>query len=60
MHLHVSDILTLVVVGAWLASFVIRVFNPTFPAGAGVDAAMLLIIGWWFSAKAVKKRNGES
>lgn len=46
--------LTLLVSVAWLISFVIRIWHP-WDGSTVADTAMLLVLGFWFGTKALKK-----
>lgn len=50
-----TNLLTIVVSAAWVGSFVMKIFVPGFDVGPGADAAMLIVIGYWFSASALQK-----
>ena len=59
--MRASDVptaLTLAVTGAWLASLIIRLYRPEWNAASGLDALMLLIVGYWFSVNSIRK-NGN-
>lgn len=50
--------LTLVAVGAWLGSLVVRTMNPdTVATFVSIDPIILLIVGYWFSR--VRDKNGD-
>jgi len=57
--MRVTTLLTLIVSGAWLASFIARLIMPAFTVGPGLDAGMLIILGYWFSASAISNKNGK-
>jgi hypothetical protein len=52
------NLLTVVIVAAWIATAVVRIWKP-WPEAAILDSAMPLLIGWWFAATAAAKRNGN-
>ncbi len=54
----VTTLLTLVAVGAWLASLVVRTVQPGWPGSSGIDAVMLLIVGYWFTGT-TRRRGGS-
>jgi hypothetical protein len=52
--------LTLVVSGAWISAFVPRAFfGVPMSVAAPLDAAMLLVLGYWFSREAIKKKGDD-
>jgi putative flippase GtrA len=52
--------LTVVVSIVWLGMFVVRLFwHISSEAAPTIDAAMLLILGYWFSSTAVKNSEEE-
>ena len=53
----VLNVLTFLVSLTWVASFVVRLYMPDFMGTAAVDSCMLLIVGYWFSVQAVKKKR---
>lgn len=57
-HFATTTALTITVSFAWIASIVARIMVPSWPAGAGIDSAMLLVLGYWFSINAAR-RNGR-
>ena len=46
--------LTAVATVAWVGTLIARAVNPAFNAGAGADAVMLLVIGWWFTTASAR------
>jgi hypothetical protein len=52
------NLLTVVIVAAWIATAVVRIWRP-WPEAAILDAAMPLLIGYYFAAQAMVKRNGN-
>lgn len=52
-----TNILTLVVVLAWVGSMIGRAFDPTWPGSAAADAGLLLVLGYWFSSTARRSRE---
>lgn len=48
-----------VVLGAWVVSFVVGIFVPTFEAPREVGALLTFIVGVLFAPQIVKKRNGN-
>ena len=54
---QVTTFLTMVIVGLWIITFIVRVWVPLEQASI-LDAAMPLVIGYWFVANALKK-NGN-
>lgn len=55
---RVVTILTIAIVVLWVASAIVRLWQP-WPAAAILDSAMPLVIGYWFVSSALK-RNGET
>ena len=53
--LNFVTIFTLLMTGAWVVSFVVRVFDEKFVPPATVDAGMLLVLGYWFSTNALRR-----
>jgi hypothetical protein len=51
----VLNVLTFLVSLTWVASFIVRLYVPSFMGNAAVDSCMLLIIGYWFSVQASTK-----
>lgn len=52
--------LTFIVTICWSGLFIARTFfNVGVSAGPTLDAAMLLILGYWFSTTAIRKDNGD-
>ncbi len=51
----VVTLLTLVATGAWLASLVVRIVQPAWPGSAGIDAVMVLIVGYWFTGTSLRR-----
>lgn len=53
--------LTVVVTTAWLASLVVRAMVPLAgTAFLAADTAELMILGYWFSANAIHRKNGDA
>lgn len=55
---HVVTLLTLVVTAAWVGTLIARTVIPAFPGGSGADAAMILVVTWWFASQG-RVRNGS-
>jgi len=55
---RVITIITVMIVGLWIAATITRVFRP-WPEAAILDAAMPSVIGYWFAASAITK-NGQA
>lgn len=53
---------TLLITSVWASSMVVRLFSPVLAANfAAVDAGMLLVLGYWFSANSLRRlRNGST
>ena len=51
--------LTLVIVGLWIISFVVRFWTP-IPVASVLDSAMPLVIGYWFVSGAATGKNGKA
>ncbi len=47
---QVVTLLTLAIVGLWTLTAIVRLWMP-FPAGSVLDAAMPLVVGFWFVSK---------
>ena len=56
---QVTTWLTLVITGLWVISAVARIWVE-FPAGYVLDAAMPMIVGFWFVSNSATKKNGAS
>jgi len=58
---QIVTILTLFVCGLWTISAVVRIFH-SWPEAYVLDAAMPLVIGYWFVSNAAngKKTNGAT
>jgi hypothetical protein len=55
-----TSILTMLVTITWTASFVVRIYIPTWTAGTALDTGMLLVLGYWFGTSALRKNgNGK-
>jgi hypothetical protein len=54
---EVITFLTMVIVGVWIVTAVVRIWV-SWPAAYVLDAAMPLVVGYWFVSNAVKK-NGN-
>jgi len=54
---QVTTALTLFVCVLWTITAIVRIWLP-FPAGYVLDAAMPLVIGYYFVAKAANGKNG--
>lgn len=54
----VITILTLIIVGVWLAIAVISLFFPLPEAGV-LDSVVPLVIGYWFATKPEKGNESE-
>lgn len=59
--MKITNWLTSVVMFVWVASLPVRVMSPGVAnVFVGTDAAVLVILGYWFSANAItKRRNGN-
>jgi hypothetical protein len=59
--MRTPDWLTLVVTLVWIVSLAVRVLIPSAASVfIGTDAAVLVVIGYWFSANGLaKRRNGN-
>lgn len=57
--IQVTNILTLIIVAAWIISSVVRRWV-SWPEAAILDAAMPVVISYWFAAKAMTKKNGHA
>jgi hypothetical protein len=57
-RLTVTTFLTLIVVGLWIVTVIVRIWVD-IPAAAVLDSAMPLIIGYWFVSGAAPKKNGN-
>ena len=56
----VPTIITFVVIGIWVVSFVVRIHNPSWSGGQALDASLLLVMGYWFTFKAISRsKNGN-
>lgn len=53
----VLNILTLVILGVWVITIVVRLWMP-WPEATVADKAMLAATGYWFAVQALKK-NGN-
>lgn len=54
----VVTVLTLIVCFVWLVMFCLRIFAHVSIEGAPtMDAAMLLVLGYWFSSNAMKEND---
>jgi hypothetical protein len=51
--------LTLLISIGWLVTFVLRMFKYEIEGTGAIDAWMLIVIGFWFSNRAIKM-NGSS
>jgi hypothetical protein len=54
---QVTTFLTVVIVGLWIITFIVRIWVPLEQASI-LDSAMPLVIGYWFVANALK--NGKN
>lgn len=55
---QVTTLLTLSIVALWAVTAVVRIWLP-FPAAYVLDAAMPLVVGYYFATKAANdKKNG--
>jgi hypothetical protein len=54
---QVVTILTAVIVGLWIITAVVRIWI-SWPEAYVLDAAMPLVIGYWFVSNANGKKNG--
>jgi hypothetical protein len=54
----VPTVLTGIVVGIWTVSFFVRIKNPAWSGGSSLDASVLLVMGYWFTIKAIGRKNG--
>ncbi len=49
-----------VVVAVWIMSLIVRIVRPsTATAFTGLDSVALLVLGYLFTATAVRRRNGN-
>lgn len=61
MRSHVViTVFTTITAGAWLVTFGIRLGHPSYTGpSASVDAAMLLVLAYWFNASGIRQRGGS-
>jgi hypothetical protein len=58
MKLTVPNCLTFLIVGAWIISLALRIVLPSWPAAQSLDTGVMLIIGYWFTAQGINRKNG--
>lgn len=46
--------LTVIIIGIWVFSIMVRLYRPEFVVGPALDASVLLAAGYWFSKQANK------
>ena len=61
MRSHVvTTAFTIITTGAWLVTFGIRLGHPNYTGpSSSVDAAMLLVLAYWFNATGIRQRGGS-
>jgi len=55
---QVTTFLTVVIVGLWIVTAVVRIWV-TWPEAHVLDAAMPMIVGYWFLSNSTAKKNGN-
>lgn len=55
----VTTFLTLVIVGVWIVTAVVRIWVPLLDAPHILDALMPMVCGYWFLSNAAAKKNGN-
>jgi len=55
---QVTTFLTVVIVAFWIITAVVRIWVP-WPVAHVIDAAMPVVVGYWFLSNAAVKKNGN-
>ena len=58
LRLDVPTLLTIAVATMWCAGWVVRALDPSF-GGQGLDAAMTIVLGYWFISKGLRRNDGN-
>lgn len=59
IKVDVMTAVTLVVTLVWAVSYAVRLFRPDIPVGPAADALATVVVGAWFSNRAIQARQQE-